>query len=118
MHTVQLNIDDSVFDEFMELLNKLPKSKLEVTSDAEFPGVAFEKTIYDTSSREFCINELLKEHNLSHFTYDDNMSRIVYTYGTGTPQQKHDFVRLKAILREKNIRHTDIGLDVIIIEKD
>lgn len=118
MHTIQLNMDDSIFEEFMELLDKLPKDKLEIVSDEEYPDTFFQKTVYDTSLGEFYINELLKEHGLSHFTYDDKLSRLVYTRDTGTPQQKHDFAKLKAVLRENNINHTDIGLDVIIIEKD
>ena len=118
MHTIQLNIDDGFFDEFMEVLSTLPNDKLEVTSDEEFPDVSFERTIFDTSLDESDINELLKGHGLSHFKYYAEESRIVYTHDTGTPQQKHDFSRLKAILNDNNIKHTDIGLDVLMIEKD
>ena len=43
MHTVKLNIDDSIFDKFMGLLDILPKDKVEVMSDKEYPSVSFEE---------------------------------------------------------------------------
>ena len=125
MYTIQLNMDDSIFDKYMGLLDKLPKDKLEIVSNEEFPDIPFEKTkqkvekaVNDISSNGFNINELLKEHDLSHFKYYEEESRIVYTRDTGTPVQKHDFVRLRALLKEHNIKYTDIGLDVLMIEND
>ena len=32
MHTIQLNIDDSIFEKFMGLIEILPKDKVEITS--------------------------------------------------------------------------------------
>lgn len=43
MHTIQLNIDDSIFDKFMGLLEILPKDKVEVTTDKEYPSISFEE---------------------------------------------------------------------------
>ncbi len=43
MHTIQLNIDDSIFDKFMGLLDILPKDKVEVTSDDSYPVISFEE---------------------------------------------------------------------------
>ena len=43
MHTIQLNIDDSIFDKFMGLLDILPKDKVEVTSDDSYPIISFEE---------------------------------------------------------------------------
>lgn len=43
MHTLQLNIDDSIFDKFMGLLDLLPQDKIEVTNEAEYPSISFEE---------------------------------------------------------------------------
>ena len=43
MHTIQLNIDDSIFDKFMGLLDILPKDKLEITDNKEYPSISFEE---------------------------------------------------------------------------
>lgn len=43
MHTIQLNIDDSIFDKFMGLLEILPKDKVEVTTLKEYPSISFEE---------------------------------------------------------------------------
>ena len=64
------------------------------------------------------IHVLLEEQQLLHFKYFENESRIVYIHETGTPRHKHDFERLICILRDNNIKHNDIGLDVIMIEQN
>ena len=64
------------------------------------------------------INELLAEHNLHHFKYFEQDSRIIYTYESGTSLHIEDFHRLLKVLKESNIKHEDIGLDVILIQKD
>ncbi len=43
MRTIQLNIDDSIFDKFMGLLEILPKDKVEVTIQKEYPSISFEE---------------------------------------------------------------------------
>lgn len=43
MHTLQLNIDDSIFDKFMGFLDLLPQDKIEVTNEAEYPSISFEE---------------------------------------------------------------------------
>jgi hypothetical protein len=43
MRTIQLNIDDSIFDKFMGLLEILPKDKVEVTTQKEYPSISFEE---------------------------------------------------------------------------
>lgn len=64
------------------------------------------------------IDELLKEHNLMHYTYFEDQSRIIYTHDSGDSMQIADFKRLIDILKENNIKHHDIGLDVIMIDKE
>jgi len=43
MHTIQLNIDDSIFEKFMGLLEILPKDKVEITNEKEYPSITFEE---------------------------------------------------------------------------
>ncbi len=43
MHTIQLNIDDSIFDKFMGLIEILPKDKVEVTTQKKYPSISFEE---------------------------------------------------------------------------
>ena len=64
------------------------------------------------------IHKLLEENNLSHFEYDEEKSRIVYNHESATFTQVDDFRRLIALLKDNDIKHEDIGLDVILVEKD
>jgi len=41
MHTLQLQVDDSIFDKFMGLLNILPKEKISVTDKSNV--ISFEE---------------------------------------------------------------------------
>ena len=43
MHTIQLNIDDSIFEKFMGLIEILPQDKVEVTCKDEYPSISFEE---------------------------------------------------------------------------
>ena len=103
MHAIHLNIDDSIFDEFMKSLDSLPKDKLVIVSDKVF-------------SNKHDINQLLEEGNLLHFTYYQEDNKIVYSLESGTPVQKADFTKLVKILKSKNIKYDNIGLDVLMIE--
>ncbi len=118
MHMVRVNMDDAVFDKFMQLVKLLPKDKCEVVSDEWYANVSFENSGEGIVSEEAGIAGLLKEEGLTHFKYYEEDSRIVYTHDTGTPQQQHDFSRLKALLKRNNIKFESIGLDVLMIEKD
>ena len=42
MQTIRLNIDDSIFDKFMGLLDILPKDKIEIKKN-DYPSISFEK---------------------------------------------------------------------------
>ncbi len=42
MHTLQLKIDDSIFDKFMGLLDILPKEKISVSEKFEANVISFE----------------------------------------------------------------------------
>jgi len=41
MHTLQLQVDDSIFDKFMGLLDILPKEKISVTDESN--AISFEE---------------------------------------------------------------------------
>lgn len=43
MHTIELHIDDSIFEKFMGLIEILPKDKVEVTTKNEYPSISFEE---------------------------------------------------------------------------
>lgn len=64
------------------------------------------------------LNKLLDEHNLSHFKYFKSQGRIIYTHESGTSLHISDFHKLIVLLKENNIKHNDIGLDVILIEEN
>lgn len=121
MHTIEINIDRSIFENFMGLLEILPKDKLEVISNKEYPDILFKDSkgvAENTSPIERKINELLKEHNLLHFKLYKDPDRILYTHMSGTPTHVQDFHRLVGVLKENNIKFNDIGVDVIMIEED
>lgn len=121
MYTIELNIDDGIFDKFMGLLSILPKDKLEVTSSEEYPNISIgesKEEVDDISSIEAKINQLLQEHNLLHFKFYKNPNRILYIYECGTPTHVEDFSRLITVLKDNNIEHNDVGVDAIMIEED
>ena len=43
MHTVQLNIDDSIYDKLMGLLDILPKEKIDIFEDNSYPAISLEE---------------------------------------------------------------------------
>jgi len=61
------------------------------------------------------ISDLLEKNNLTHFKYYEDQSRIIYTFESGTSLHIEDFHRLIVILKQNNIKHEDIGIDVILI---
>ncbi len=117
MRKVQLDIDDSIYDNFMGLLEILPKDKLKIISFEELKEEM--ETLRDNiSQEEFRISGLLREHHLMHFKFFDNKPRILYLHESGTSRHMEDFARLIDILKDNDIKYNNIGLDVIMIEKD
>ena len=43
MHTLQLKIDDSIFDKFMGLLDILPKEKISVSEEESDSSISFKE---------------------------------------------------------------------------
>ena len=42
-HSLHLKIDDSIFDKFMGLLEILPKGKIEVSEELDYPSISKEE---------------------------------------------------------------------------
>jgi|GEM_PF-1551761 len=121
MYTIEINIDDTIHDTIVGLLDILPADKLEVISKKEYPDISFEESSrlkYNVSSIEIRIDELLKEANLLHFKFYKNPNRILNIRGSGTAINVQDFNRLVGILKEEGIKFNDIGVDIIMIEED
>ncbi len=108
MYKIELNIDESIFDVFMEFLNKLPKEKIEITSQEQH---------LNASDEEIEIIELLKKNRLLHFQFLKDPDRIIYTKDSGTTRHIDDYKKLVNILNDNNINYSNIGIDLLLIEK-
>ncbi|MBC8238091.1 MAG: hypothetical protein H8E76_07650 [Helicobacteraceae bacterium] len=120
MYKLQLEVDESVLDKFMELLELIPKNKLKVISKQKSSCVSVQKAIGNSSSKKIDINELLKEHTLLHFSYfeNGNEKRIIYTHEAETKVHVDDFNKLISVLNANNIKHHDIGMDILVIDEN
>ena len=120
MYKVQLEIDDSILDKFIELLETFPKNKLKISSKQKCSSISVQKAIHNNNSKEVDINELLKKHTLLHFSYfeNGNEKRIIYTHEAETKVHVDDYSKLICVLDANNIKHHDIGMDIIIIDKN
>ena len=121
MYTIEINIDDSIYDTIMGLLDILPEDKLEVISKKENTDISFgesRRLKYNISPIETKIDKLLKKENLLHFKFYKNPNRLLNTYGSGSATNMQDFNRLKSVLKKEGIEFNDIGVDVIMIEED
>jgi hypothetical protein len=49
MHSIRLNIDDSIYDKLMGFLQILPKEKIEIVSDEDVMGISFEEAKHKVS---------------------------------------------------------------------
>ncbi len=119
MYTIQIDIDESIFENVMGILDILPQDKLEVTSKKNYPNISFEEsrqTENNSSSIEININDILEELGLNHFKFYKDPDRILYTKASGTPTNVQDFHKLIRALKKKKIHFTDIGVDVIMID--
>lgn len=43
MHSIRLNIDDSIYDKLISFLKILPKEKIEIVSDEDVMSISFEE---------------------------------------------------------------------------
>ena len=122
MHILELKIDDSIFKNVKGLLDILPKDKIEITHQTDYDGISFEDAEKKASeyfeADEGSIAALLKEEGLYHFKFFEADAKIVYTHISGTSTHVQDFNKLIKALDAKNIKHTDIGIDVIMIDQE
>ncbi len=45
MHTIRLNIHDSIYDKLMGLLNILPKNKVGIFEDTNYPTISLDEAL-------------------------------------------------------------------------
>ncbi len=120
MYTIEIDVDDTIYDTMMGLFDILPEDKIEVKSHKKI-NISFkeskqpEKSI---SAIELRINALLEEANLLHFKFFEDPNRILYTRESGTSTHVQDFHKLVRVLKRKNIKFDEIGVDAIMIEED
>ena len=43
MHTIRLNVHDSIYEKLMGLLEILPQDKVEITEESDYPAISFEE---------------------------------------------------------------------------
>ena len=43
MHTIQLNVHDSIYEKLMGLLEILPQDKVQITEESDYPTISFEE---------------------------------------------------------------------------
>ena len=117
MHKIELKIDDDIYDQLMGLLEMLPQDKLELVSTKICSKDSI-STKDKVLTHEEKINALLYEERLAHFKFFEDPARIVYTYQSGTPTHAEDFAKLVKILKKNDIKHSTIGIDVLMLEED
>ena len=71
MHTLQLEIDDSIFDKFMGLLDILPKEKISVSNDFSTHTVTTEEAKLKVQKS---INNMTDD---SGFSIDDAFDQVL-----------------------------------------
>ena len=71
MHTIQLKIDDSIFEKFMGLLEILPKDKVEITDTNEYPSISFNEAKLKV---ENAINNISKNSGIA---LDDAINKVL-----------------------------------------
>jgi hypothetical protein len=64
------------------------------------------------------IQQLLEKYDLTHYKYYEEPSRLVYTHESGTSLHIYDYKRLIELLKNNNIKHSDIGADVILLDEE
>jgi hypothetical protein len=61
MHSIRLNIDDSIYDKLMGFLQILPKEKIEIVSDEDVMSISFEEAKHKVSR---AINNISKDQGI------------------------------------------------------
>ncbi|MEN8302750.1 MAG: hypothetical protein ABFQ64_01600 [Campylobacterota bacterium] len=121
MYSIEIELDESIYENVMGLLEILPEDRVKVISKKQNPGISFAEPRGDkdnTSSIENQINKILKEEKLLHFKFFKDPNRVLNTHGVGNATNVQDFNRLKSVLKKEGIKFNDIGVDVIMIEED
>ena len=73
MHTIKLNIHDSIYDKLLGLLEILPKDKLEIIEDNDYPAISFEEA---RQKAERAINNIDKNEGIS---LDEAFNKVIHS---------------------------------------
>lgn len=73
MHTVKLDIDDSIYQKLMGLLDILPKDKLHIIEDNDFPTISFKEA---QNKVRKAINNIEKNEGIS---LDDAFDKVIHS---------------------------------------
>jgi hypothetical protein len=71
MHTIKLHIDDTIFDKFMGLLEMLPKDKIQIADESEYPSITFAEAKIKV---EKAINNISSHNGIS---LDDAIAKVL-----------------------------------------
>ena len=69
MHTLQLKIDDSIFDKFMGLLDILPKEKISISDNTD--AISFEEA---KNKVQNAINNISKDNGVE---FDEAFDKVI-----------------------------------------
>lgn len=114
MYTIKLNIDASIFDEFMDLLNTLPQDKIEYTTEKKDLNSLIVENKITHSLEEHHIENLLRTNSLTHFKFLRSPDRIL-TPNTGSIRYKEDYKKLISVLKKEGIKYEAVGFDLLYI---
>ena len=73
MHSIRLDIDDSIYDKLMGLLDILPKDKVQIVDDKGFPSISFEEAQQKVKK---AINNIDKNQGLS---LDEAFNKVAHS---------------------------------------
>ena len=71
MHTLQLKIDDSIFEKFMGLIDILPKEKISVSEDSEYNSISFNE------AQEKVQNAINNVSNNNGIEFDEAFDKVL-----------------------------------------
>ncbi len=73
MHTIQLNIHDTIYDKLMGLLEILPKDKIEILEDNSYPAISFEEA---QNKVQKAMNNIPNEEG---FSLSDAIEKVIHS---------------------------------------
>ena len=72
MHTIQLNVHDSIYEKLMGLLEILPQDKVQITEEDGYPAISFDEA---QQKVKLAANNIDKNRGIGLSTAIDNVLR-------------------------------------------